>query len=187
MSLLGVPMRLPLWLPATGKKEPRRRICDCSAVCIFCSVRSDLPIRRSLIHPAASRSVPLVIYRSICITDVLRTPSNRQRYVAPFQTRSRTVSCFPEATLARHPPLSAAGLVRSLARSPRFASVPRESYSALCTNHSSPIFTGGFPASTRPQCTMESSSGSVAPTMRYGMLDVTTTGDSFVPLGCDAS
>ena len=34
---------------------------------------------------------------------------------------------------------------------------------------------------------MESSSGSVAPTMRYGMLDVTTTGDSFVPLGCDAS
>ena len=63
----------------------------------------------------------------------------------------------------------------------------RSHHSALCTNHSSPIFTGGFPASTRPQCTMESSSGSVAPTMRYGMLDVTTTGDSFVPLGCDAS
>ena len=82
---------------------------------------------------------------------------------------------------------SVAGLVHSHARSPRFASVPRDIYSALCTNHSSPIFTGGFPASTRPQCTMESSSGSVAPTMRYGMLDVTTTGDSFVPLGCDAS
>lgn len=56
-------------------------------------------------------------------------------------------------------------------------------HSALCTNHSSPILIGGFPASTRPQCTMESSSGSVAPTIRYGIDDVTTTGASLVPLG----
>ena len=36
----------------------------------------------------------------------------------------------------------------------------------LCTNHSSPMSIGPFPSSSRPQMTIESSSGSVTPTTR---------------------
>lgn len=91
-----------------------------------------------------------------------------------FITRTRKLSSARSRFVARS--------LRARARKRRSSSSSAD-HSALCTNHSSPILIGGFPASTRPQCTMESSSGSVAPTIRYGIDEVTTTGASFVPLG----
>ena len=51
------------------------------------------------------------------------------------------------------------------------------------TKNSSPICTGGLPSSTRPQWMMESSSTSVAPTMRLASVLVTCTGLALVPSG----
>ena len=98
------------------------------------------------------------------------------------QTRRLVLLLHARGSLARRH----RGLSRVLSPAParkRRSSSSSADHSALCTNHSSPILIGGFPASTRPQCTMESSSGSVAPTIRYGIDDVTTTGASLVPLG----
>ena len=91
--------------PAKKKREPRRRRISRLHCSLYFLQKAILrpAIRPLLIHAAASRSDSLAMYRSICITDVLRSPCDRQRYVAPFQTRSRTVSCFAAASLARHP------------------------------------------------------------------------------------